>query len=123
MPDSFLAGRLRSIRTALSGLIKLFRTEPNMQVHLIAALLVTALGFYVQINATEWALQCLAIGLVIGLEAINTAIEELANKVESRIDNQIKRVKDFAAGGVVFAAFISALIGLLIYGPRLLLLF
>jgi diacylglycerol kinase (ATP) len=123
MPDSFFKGRLRSLRTALSGLFNLFRTEPNMQVHLVAALLVTALGFYFQINATEWALQCLAIGLVMGLEAINTAVEELANKVESRKDDQIKKVKDFAAAGVVFAAFVSVLIGLFIYGPRLFSLF
>lgn len=123
MPDSFFKGRLRSIQTALSGLFNSFRTEPNMKVHLVAAILVTALGFYFQISGVEWGLQCLAIGLVIGLEAINTAIEELANKVEARKDDQIKLVKDLAAGGVVFAAFVSLLIGVLIYGPRLLSLF
>ena len=123
MPDSFFKGRLRSIGTALSGLFKSFRTEPNMQVHLLAALTVTAMGYDFRISAIEWGLQCLAIGLVIGLEAINTAIEELANKVESRKDDQIKLVKDLAAGGVVFAAFTALLIGGLIYGPRLLSLF
>ena len=118
MPDSFFKGRLRSIRIALDGLMRLIRTEPNMQVHVVAALLVTATGFFFEISSTEWVLQCLAIGLVVSMEAINTALEELANKVESKPDPQIKQVKDFAAGAVVFSALIALIVGLLIYMPK-----
>ena len=118
MPDSFFRGRLRSIQIALNGFMRLVRSEPNMQVHVVATLLVTALGFYFEIRLTEWALQCLAIGLVIGMEALNTALEELSNKVESKPDPQIKQVKDFAAGAVVFSALIALVVGLLIYIPK-----
>lgn len=119
MPDSFFRGRLRSIQIALNGFMRLVRSEPNMQVHVVAALLVTALGFYFKIRLTEWALQWLAVGMVIGMEALNTALEELSNKVESKPDPQIKQVKDFAAGAVVFSALIALVVGLLIYIPKI----
>lgn len=119
MPDSFLKGRMRSVGIALRGLVTLFRSEPNMQVHGVAALLVTGLGFLAELSPIEWILQNLTIGLVIGLEAINTSIEELANKVESRQDQQIKRVKDYSAAAVVFAAVIALITGALLYIPRL----
>jgi diacylglycerol kinase (ATP) len=118
MPDSFLKGRMRSVGIALRGLVSLFRSEPNMQVHALAALLVTGLGFLAELSPVEWILQNLAIGLVIGLEAINTSIEELANKVESRQDPQIKRVKDYGAAAVVFAAVIALITGGMLYIPR-----
>ena len=91
-----------------------------MQVHVVAALLVTVTGFFFGISRMEWAAQCLAIALVIAMEALNTAVEELANKVESKPDPQIKQVKDFAAAGVLFAAFMALIIGCLIYLPKLL---
>ena len=109
---------MRSVGIALRGLVSLFRSEPNMQVHALAALLVTGLGFLAELSPVEWLLQNLAIGLVIGLEAINTSIEELANKVESRQDPQIKHVKDYGAAAVVFAAVIALITGGLLYIPR-----
>lgn len=110
--------RIKSFKHAIDGLMYAFCKETHMKIHLIAAILVVCLGFCLQIGATEWLIILLAIGLVIVTELINTAIERLADVVSKEIHPQIKIVKDVAAGAVLFSSIIAAIIGLLVFLPK-----
>ena len=70
----------------------------------------------------EWIALLFAIGLVLSLEAVNSAIEALADTISADYHTLIGRAKDLAAGAVLFAALTAALIGLLIFIPKVSLL-
>ncbi len=111
---------LRSFRFAGQGMIALFRYENNARFHALAALLITALGLWLGLTPTEWAIILTQVGLVFMAEAVNTAIEKLCDVVSPAQHPTIKAVKDMAAGAVLILAIVSVLVGLLILGPKLL---
>ncbi|MER3373201.1 MAG: diacylglycerol kinase family protein [Allomuricauda sp.] len=118
--ESFLKNRIRSVGFALRGMILLLRTEPSIKIQFFIALVVTAAGFYFQISSTEWILQLFAIGLVMGIEGVNTAIEKLSDYIQPKNDPKIGLIKDISAGAVMIVSIVASIIGLIIYMPKLL---
>ncbi len=118
--NSFLTGRLKSVRYAFRGAIKLITTEHSVMVQVTLGLLVTCAGFYFNISNTEWLFQIFAIGLVVSIEGLNTAVEKIADFIHPNYDERIGFIKDIAAGSVFIAAITAIIIGLMIYLPRLL---
>ena len=121
--DSFLRGRLRSLKFALRGMWLLITTEDSIKAQLFVAVIATILGFYFDISNVEWMIQFLAIGLVLVAEAVNTAIEEVADFIHPNYHKKIGLIKDIAAGAPSFAAFVSLIIAGFIYIPKITLLF
>lgn len=116
--DSYLVKRLKSILYAFNGALFLIKTEASIQVQTVIALLVTIAGFYFEISRMEWILQCLAIGLVLGIEGLNSAIEALSDFIHPQQHNKIGLIKDISAGAVFLAAIFAIVVGLLIYFPK-----
>ncbi len=116
--DNFLISRVKSIKYALKGIWLLVTTEPSIMVQFVIAILMTIVGFFVGLSPTEWALQFLAIGLVLVAESANTAIEKLADFIHKDYHKDIGFIKDVAAGAPAFAAIIAIIIGLIIYLPK-----
>ncbi|WP_019990351.1 diacylglycerol kinase family protein [Rudanella lutea] len=114
---------LRSFRFAGQGILDLFRYENNAKVHLLVAIAVIALGFWLQFTLTEWAIVLTQIGLVWAAEAVNTAIERLCDVVSPGHHPTIGKVKDMAAGAVLILATMAVVVGLLIIGNKLLIRF
>ncbi|MCF8253571.1 MAG: diacylglycerol kinase family protein [Bacteroidia bacterium] len=114
--------RLKSFVFAGKGIITLVKEEHNAQIHLVISLLVLAAGFYLGLSNSEWMLIVFLIGFVFALEAINSSIENLADFVSPNQHPLIGKVKDLAAGAVLIGAICAAIIGLLIFIPKLLLL-
>jgi diacylglycerol kinase (ATP) len=121
--DSFLRGRLRSLKFALRGMWLLMTTEDSIKAQLFFAIIAIFLGFYFDISPTEWMIQFLVIGLVLVSESLNTAIEKIADFVHPDYHKKIGFIKDIAAGGPSFAAIISLIIVSIIYIPKISLLF
>lgn len=117
---NFITYRLKSIGFAFRGAIYLLKTEASIQVQFVIAIIVTALGFYFDISTIEWILQILAIGLVMSIEGINTAIEEVADFIHPENHKKIGLIKDIAAGAVFMASFFAIVVGLIIYIPKFL---
>ena len=116
--DNFLIGRLRSLKFALRGALLLITTEHSIMVQFFIAIIVTVLGFIMQISAIEWMFQFLAIGLVLVAESLNTGIEKLSDFVHPAYNKKIGFIKDISAGAATFAAIIAIIIGLIIYIPK-----
>lgn len=117
---SFLWKRILGFKYAFRGAWMLVKNEASIQVQLCIAICMTAVGFYFELTQTEWILQIFAIALVLGIEGVNTAIEEIANFVHPDFHHKIGYIKDVAAGAVVFAAIAAILIGCIIYFPKFL---
>lgn len=115
--NTFFTGRLKSVSYALKGAIKLITTEHSIMVQFSLGILVTIAGFYFGISKTEWLFQTLAIGLVMSIEGLNTAVEKIADFIYPNYHERIGFIKDIAAGAVFFAALTAVVIGLIIYIP------
>lgn len=119
MKDSrFVKGRLKSFVYAAKGAYTLLVTEHSIMVQFGIGVLVTVAGFWLNITATEWMLQILAIGLVLGIEGLNTAVEKIADFIHPDYHEKIGFIKDIAAGAVFFAALAAFIIGVIIYYPK-----
>jgi diacylglycerol kinase (ATP) len=115
-----VSARLASFRYAIRGLVRVLASQHNAWIHAFASAGVVALGLLLGASRVEWALLALALGGVWCAEALNTAIESLANRISAERDPWIESAKDAAAGAVLAAALAAAAVGLLTLGPRLL---
>ena len=116
----YLRRRRRSFGHALRGGRTLVATQPNARIHAAATLAVTALAIALRIERWEWVAVVLAVALVWLAEALNTAVEFLADEVTLEHRERIGRAKDVAAFGVLAAAVGAAAVGVLVFAPRLL---
>lgn len=110
---------LKSFGYAFKGIYLLFRYETNAQIHLLATALVIAMGFYFSLTTIEWCIISIAIASVLAAEGFNTAIEKLTNLVSPNFHPLAGQTKDIAAGAVLLVALGAIVIGLLIFGPKI----
>lgn len=120
--DGFIKGRLRSFSFALKGTYLLITTEDSIKAQIFFGLIATCLGFYFEISPIEWMFQSLVIGLVLVAEALNTAVEKIADFVHPNYHEKIGFIKDVAAGGPAFAAFTAFIIACIIYIPKIIII-
>jgi len=109
----------KSFLFAING-IKLSFLQRNFKIH-VACAIIAAIGvFILKINLTEWCIIVMCISLVISLEMINTALEQLVNLIEPNYNPKAGAIKDVAAGAVLVSSVISAIIGVMIFGKYIL---
>ena len=118
--NTFVTGRLKSMGFAFRGAIKLITTEHSIMVQSTVGILLFIAGFYFQISSTEWLFQILALGLVLSIEGLNTAVEKIADFIHPNYHEKIGFIKDIAAGSVFFAAMTAIAMILIIYVPKFL---
>lgn len=111
--------RIHSFKYAFNGLRILFKYEHNARIHLFATICVLAAGILLKISTFEWFAVIFAIGIVIAFEAINSAIESLADFVSPQQHHLIQKIKDLAAAAVLVSAISAAIVGFLIFIPRI----
>ncbi len=115
-----IAARLRSMKHALAGLRTMLTDEHNARVHLAATVVAIILGATLRIDAMEWLILTLVISLVWITEALNTALENLADYVSPEHNALIGKCKDVAATAVLIASVCALICGAIIFVPRLL---
>jgi len=115
----FIKGRIKGVGYAFKGAYLLITTEASVKAQFFIGTLVTIAGFYFDISNTEWMLQILTIGLIMSLEGLNTAIEEIADFIHPEHHKKIGLIKDLAAGAVFIFAIAAVIIGCFIYIPKI----
>jgi diacylglycerol kinase len=119
MITSYLSKRLKSFGYAFQGIRTLVTTQPHAQLHLLATIVVVTAGIRVGLRRWEWVAIMLCIGMVLMAEALNTALEFLADEVSLEQRERIGKAKDVAAGGVLIVAMISVVIAALVFWNHL----
>ncbi len=117
--ESFLKNRLKSIGYAFKGAYQLITTEASVKVQLFIGVIMTISGIYFHLTAFEWVIQTLVIALIMALEGMNTAIEEIADFIHPEHHPKIGLIKDIAAGAVFIFAVAAVIIGLIMYIPKI----
>lgn len=114
---------ISSFGYAIDGIKKAFKSERNLIVHTLAMVLVVILGFILKLAIWEWVTCIILFALVIGAELFNTSIEEVVNLLSPEIRVHAKYAKDIAAGAVLVFALASAIVGVIIFLPKIISLF
>ena len=117
-PPFSLRARARSFVHAWRGVVYLVATQHNAWIHLLATAVVIAAGVVFDLSRWEWCWLVLAIGLVLAAEAMNSAVEALADAVSPEFNVGVGRAKDMAAAAVLILAIAAALIGALVFLPH-----
>ena len=104
---------------AFKGIKTAIKEEVHLRFHLIAALIVLMSSAYFKISATEWICILMVIGLVIFAELVNSALENLVDLAQPDQHPLAGKVKDMAAGAVLFISLVAVAIGSIIFWPHI----
>ena len=115
--------RLRnSFKYAFNGITSAYKDEQNLRIHTVFAIVVLIVGFILKLSKVEFIICLILIGLVLMAEFFNTAIENAVDLVTLEKNPYAKIAKDTAAAGVLVFAMISAVVGLIIFIPKIIVL-
>lgn len=114
---------VNSFKYAFNGIYSAFKTERNMKIHVSIMLIIIVAGFFLKLKMWEWLVCIICFATVIGGELFNTAIETVVDMVMPDINIKAKKAKDISAGAVLIFAIGSAIVGLLIFIPKIINLF
>ncbi len=107
-------------KNAFRGLYVVAKTTRHLFIHLISTLVVIIFGFYFQVSAYEWIALIFAIGFVFVTEVLNTAIEIDIDLTSPEYHPYARDTKDVSAAAVLLSVFVSIIVGLIIFLPKIL---
>lgn len=110
---------MNSFKYALEGITNSFKSERNMRIHVVIMILVILAGIILKINKIEWMICILLFSIVVSGELFNTAIETIVDMVMPEKNEKAKIAKDISAGAVLVLAIGAAIIGLIIFIPKI----
>lgn len=118
-----IVARLKSTTHAWRGLGIFIRSTHNSWVHIFFSLLAIYLGFILKISSTEWIAVVFVIGLVVITEALNTAFEIDIDLTSPVYHPYARDTKDVAAGAVLISVLVAGIVGLIVFLPKIIVLF
>lgn len=111
--------RAASFKFAFNGIRLLIAKEHNARIHCFATLCVIIAGMVLDLSRLEWIAVIIVTGAVFAMEAVNTAIEILCDLMFPDYNESVKKIKDLAAAAVLLLAFSAAIVGLIVFVPKL----
>ncbi len=108
-----------SFNSAINGIINTVRTERNMKIHLVAAILVLIACFFFDISKMEFLILAITITMVMAAEVVNTAIEAVVDMSTNYYHPLAKIAKNAAAGAVLITAINAVIVGYVIFWDKL----
>jgi diacylglycerol kinase len=113
-------GFKNTFKNARKGFRLVLRSEMNIRIHLVIAMLVLLLAYFLNFSALEYCALIFAIVIVIVTEMINTAIEFTLDAIyHNRYSKMVGMAKDISAGAVMFASVASVFIGMFLFGSHI----
>jgi len=110
---------LESFKNAFNGIVAVAKSERNMKIHLLAAVLVIILSFAFKLSKTELLAVCITIAIVLICELFNTVTEFLVDIIVDVYHPKAKIIKDMAAGAVLISAVMSVVVAYLVFFDKI----
>lgn len=108
---------IKAFGYALKGIVATIKEERSFRIEIVITILVFVSGLYLGLSSIEWAILSITAFFVLAVEALNTALEDLCNKVEPNRDPTIGKVKDISAAAVLLVVIGAILVALFIFVP------
>jgi diacylglycerol kinase (ATP) len=112
--------QLKSFRHAIAGIKELIVSEHNARIHLTATIALIVMCIMLKVSRHEGLMITVAAGFVWIAEIFNTCIEKTMDFISTEKRDEIKSIKDLAAGAVLIASVTAFIIGLIIFIPKIL---
>ncbi len=112
-----------SLYHALCGIVTLYKEERNIWIHTLAVIAVVVAGILLPLSLMEWVVLVVCMVLVIAGEIVNTLIERIMDKITTEYDIDVKKIKDMSSSFVLILSIGSAIVGCLIFLPKMIALF
>ena len=113
----------KSVKYSIDGLYYAYRYEQSLWLHGLVTILVIIMGFIFKISFSEWAIIFIALGAILALELINTAIEAAVDLTTTKIHPLAKIAKDCGSAASFVMSIVSIVISMFVFGPYLMKLF
>ncbi|MFA5349008.1 MAG: diacylglycerol kinase [Candidatus Paceibacterota bacterium] len=113
----------QSIKIALLGIKDAFKKEQTFRFELIYGIVTIILSFLFSLNAIEFSIILICIGVTLGFELLNSQIEKTVDILKPEFNQQARTIKDMSAAAVLIVVIVSIIVGILIFLPHLLKLF
>lgn len=111
---------IKAAKYSLEGILYFIKDGRNIKIQIVAAILVVIAAIILKVSAIEMAILGLTIFLVFAFEVMNTSIEKLADLYTMEYNFKVKVIKDTAAGAVSLVALGAVVVGVIIFGPKIL---
>jgi diacylglycerol kinase (ATP) len=111
---------LAALGNSLNGIKYTLKSEKNIKIQLIFAIIAIALGIFFELNYIEFAILVITISFVLFAELVNTAIETMFDLYSEEYNEKIKIGKDIASGAVLVTAINSLVIACILFLPKIL---
>lgn len=108
---------LHSIQYSIEGLIYAYRYEQSLWIHGVASIFSVCLGIIFRIKLSEWAIVFIALGAILGIELMNTAIEATVDLVTLETHPLAKIAKDCGSAASFIMTLVAMVICLFVFGP------
>ena len=113
----------QSLKNAINGIWYIVKEGRNIKIQLVFAIIAIIVGFVLKISNIEFMILILTIFFVLVSEFMNTAIENLSDLYTTEYNEKIKIIKDIGAGAVTISAIASVCVGLIMFLPKILIIF
>lgn len=110
---------VKSFKYAFQGLRTAINNEPNFRIQIFLALLAMLAGALLKLSLLEWLFLTFTIFFVLILELLNTVLENVVNIASPEINPYAKIAKDVSAAGVLMAAILSIIVGIILFLPKI----
>ena len=111
---------LKKFKYAFRGLYVAIKEEKSLIIDLVFSVIVLIIAVIINnyMELVDWILLVIVICLVIGMELINTAIENLVDTISFKYNIDASKIKDTAAATALIFSLMAVVVGLLIFVPK-----
>ena len=109
----------QSFNSAIEGFIYTVKTQRNMRLHFLIAILALLLAIYLNLEKVEILILLVTICFVLLAEMLNTVIEMHTDLVSDKYNPVVHIIKDISAGCVLVASINALIVGYILFLGRL----
>jgi len=110
---------LEAVNCAIEGILRAVRTQRHMRWHILSCIALLSVVPFLGVSGNEFALLCLAAGMVVVAELANTALEDAVDLASPEFHKLAGAAKDSAAGAVLVAACAAVAVGWVVLYPKI----
>jgi diacylglycerol kinase (ATP) len=113
------SGFVKSVNAAIEGFIYVMKTERNMRIHFMSAVLIILLGIFLNFGSTDIMILCITVTLVLAAEMINTCVELIVDLITAELHPVARIIKDASAGAVLLTSINAIVVGYMLFSKKL----
>lgn len=113
----------KSAINSYAGLRQSYSKEQSLTLHLVVSIFVVILGIVFKINRYEWVMSIILLGMIVGMELLNTAIEANVDLVTTREHPLAKEAKDVGSAATFLMSILAFIGEIIIFYPSFMNLF